>query len=273
MALKLFQINELISSTGLVQNATYEVGGIDKIRFITENAGGSNNFDIKVKIKGQTNFVTLGSITGNADKLMDIRTYDLMQIDCTVFDSPLYITLLGTGFQTGGTVITEYATFAEFPPATGSGDQGWDVSSKIMYYDSPSTQSWETGTASVVPLPSTQIAYGSVGNTVTGDTALTYNDVTETLSVTNLSLDGVSVGDKLYKPEGLISLTPTDITNKQITLSSTPVNASKTRLSIVGGVDQKYGSDFTVTGNTLSWNGLGLETILETGDTLIIDIN
>jgi len=272
MAIRLFQINEFVQQTGVVQGATFEVSGIDKIRFVVENAGLTNAFEVKVKIKGQSSFTTLTTLLGNSDKLLDIRTYDLMQINCTVLDGTI-IKLLGTGFQTGGVVITEYSNFSEFPPATGSGDLGWDKSANTMFYDEPSSQSWVTSSASSVPLTSTQIAYGSAGNTVTSDATFTFNETTKTVDVQNLNVNSVSVGDNLYKPESVITLSGTDITNKQVNLTQIPINANKTRVSVGGGVEQVYGDDFTVSGSTLSWNGLGLESILEIGDKLIININ
>lgn len=67
-----------------------------------------------------------------------------------------------------------------------------------------------------------------------------------------------------------VTLNGTDITNKYVTLSGTPANVADTVLSIIGGSAQEYGTDFTVSGTTLSWNGLWLDGVLETGDKLII---
>ena len=61
-------------------------------------------------------------------------------------------------------------------------------------------------------------------------------------------------------------LTSAQIANKQVTLTTSPSDATKTILDGIGGVPQDYGIDFTVVGNVLSWNGLGLETILQVGE-------
>lgn len=72
-----------------------------------------------------------------------------------------------------------------------------------------------------------------------------------------------------YKVE-MITLTPLMITNGELTLAQINSSPSETLLFVDGGVIQKYGIDFTVSGNVLSWTGLGLETIISSNDVLII---
>jgi hypothetical protein len=67
-----------------------------------------------------------------------------------------------------------------------------------------------------------------------------------------------------------ITLTGTDITNKYVTLTESPLTPSLTRLIVIGGIEQKYSTDFTVSTNQLNWNGLTLDGVLESGDELII---
>jgi hypothetical protein len=67
------------------------------------------------------------------------------------------------------------------------------------------------------------------------------------------------------------TLTPTDITNKFITLSSTPTAPTLAIMTVVGGPMQNYGTDFTVSGNQLSWSGLFLDGVLVSGDILITE--
>ena len=71
----------------------------------------------------------------------------------------------------------------------------------------------------------------------------------------------------------LYTLVPTDIANGYITLPFTPISPTATLLTVVGGPMQDYGADYTVSGNTLSWSGLGLAGIMTSGDQLIIDWN
>lgn len=69
------------------------------------------------------------------------------------------------------------------------------------------------------------------------------------------------------------TLSPTDITNKFVTLSSVPTTLSNTILDVIGGPTQDYSIDFTVTGTTLSWNALGLDGVLTSGDKLIVQFD
>lgn len=57
-----------------------------------------------------------------------------------------------------------------------------------------------------------------------------------------------------------------EATAKQITLVNTPVTAGEVCLDVIGVGPQFYGDDFTVSGTTLTWNGLGLDGILANGD-------
>ena len=66
------------------------------------------------------------------------------------------------------------------------------------------------------------------------------------------------------------TLSPTDISNKFVTLSQSPQTASLTCLEVIGGPEQEYGTDFTVSGSTLSWSGLFLDGVLSSGDLLIV---
>ena len=75
-----------------------------------------------------------------------------------------------------------------------------------------------------------------------------------------------------YKVEKF-TLDGTDITNKYVTIAVAPTDATDTRLMIIGGVEQEYSVDFTVTGLQVGWNGLGLDGFLEVGDDLIVVYN
>jgi hypothetical protein len=84
-------------------------------------------------------------------------------------------------------------------------------------------------------------------------------------------------GTSLVAPSGggepeveLRTITGGEETAKQLTLASTPATANKTQLMVKSGPHQFYGDDFTVSGAVLSWNGLGLDGILLTGDKVTI---
>ncbi len=66
------------------------------------------------------------------------------------------------------------------------------------------------------------------------------------------------------------TLTPTDISNGYVTLTSTPTAATSTVLSVIGGPVQSYGDDFIVSGDQLTWTGFFLDGILISGDKLVV---
>lgn len=65
-----------------------------------------------------------------------------------------------------------------------------------------------------------------------------------------------------------ITISAGDITNKNTTLSSTPVDATKVMVDVIGGSSQHYSVDYVVSGTTLDWNGLGLESELVASDVI-----
>lgn len=66
-------------------------------------------------------------------------------------------------------------------------------------------------------------------------------------------------------------LTPQMILDKSITLDATPTTPGAVLVDVLGGGGPaRYGVDFTVTGNVLSWSGLGMDGHVSAGDTLRI---
>lgn len=64
------------------------------------------------------------------------------------------------------------------------------------------------------------------------------------------------------------TLSAGDITNKFVTLTSTPSSPSTTLLSVKGYPIQFYTDDYVVTGNVLDWTGTPLDGTLIAGDKL-----
>jgi hypothetical protein len=67
------------------------------------------------------------------------------------------------------------------------------------------------------------------------------------------------------------TLTGGEATAESLTLAATPLSASMVKVDAIGGGAQEYAVDFTVSGTTLSWAGLGLSGVLSAGDKLRID--
>ena len=95
--------------------------------------------------------------------------------------------------------------------------------------------------------------------------------ITITPSGTNITITSTGAAGSYFVNE--FTLSPTDITNKYVTLSQAPDVPQHTVLNIVGGIVQAYTTDFTVTGTQLNWNSLGLDGVLASGDQLIVQFN
>jgi hypothetical protein len=67
-----------------------------------------------------------------------------------------------------------------------------------------------------------------------------------------------------------IELQEQDIFNKFVRLGDTPIISQNVIVTPEGGITQIYGIDYSVSGDRLVWDGLGLEGVLEQGDILII---
>jgi hypothetical protein len=66
------------------------------------------------------------------------------------------------------------------------------------------------------------------------------------------------------------TFTPTEVTNKYLTLPVTPAVPAKTLVDYIGGGSQVFGLDFSITGLIFDWNGLGLDGLVVAGDIIRI---
>jgi hypothetical protein len=76
-------------------------------------------------------------------------------------------------------------------------------------------------------------------------------------------------GGGVLKSE-LITLSSTDIANKQLTFSEIPYEESAIQLIPVGGPVQVLFLDYVISGSVVNWGGLGLDGILAEGDQIQI---
>ena len=91
------------------------------------------------------------------------------------------------------------------------------------------------------------------------------------------SPDNISDGTSGHTMD--IILSATDISNKYIDLESVPLAPTLVRVTVVGGIEQDFPVDFVLVMDgmselkRLSWDGLGLEQLLEIDDELIVEYN
>lgn len=104
MELKM-RINRAISSA---QNlGIFDISDEGKVRFIVQEAGGSNEITIRGRLKGQPNFIFLKTLTGSINEVVNVFTYEELEIECTVCD-PLtdQIKIYAASFsEAGGSAI------------------------------------------------------------------------------------------------------------------------------------------------------------------------
>jgi hypothetical protein len=84
------------------------------------------------------------------------------------------------------------------------------------------------------------------------------------------TLGGNEIGGGGFQTQESFTLTSTELTSKSVTLSDAPNFPATVSLIPVGGIPQINGIDFSVTGQTLTWENLGLDNFLEVGDILVV---
>ena len=88
------------SITQAQELGVYDLADNDKVRVVVEDAGGSNEVEISVKLDGQSSWKLLKTIVGSDSENLDTDTYDFLKIECTVFDGTR-IKVLASGFKIG----------------------------------------------------------------------------------------------------------------------------------------------------------------------------
>jgi len=110
--------------------------------------------------------------------------------------------------------------------------------------------------------------------------AFRFNPITGQLDLVNSTGGGGGAVTSVNGQTGAVSIPVREVdlftlnsiqaSNKNVTLSFTPSPANSTTLSVENAGGMTYGGDFSVSGNTLSWSGLGLDGILSSGDNLTV---
>jgi hypothetical protein len=192
---------------------------------------------------------SVASLPASGNQTGDVRvTLDTASI--YVWDGAAWV--LSGGGGGGGITSLNGLTGATQTFATGTSGTDFSISSSgtTHTFNIPNA----SGTARGVVSTGTQTFAGN--KTFTGD--VTFN--------------GDVIGISEYKVEKF-TLDAGNISSKSVTLSETPTDLVLTRLVPIGGVEQDYGDDFTVTGTTLSWASLGLDGVLASGDEIIVAYN
>lgn len=109
MSNNMFGINEMITGTGIL--GEYPTSGEYSIRFVTEQATNGNVIQVSGRIKGQTNFDSLLTLTGIEEQNLVVAPYDCLRVTTLVYNAlsgKNHVRLLASGIAetaSGGDVI------------------------------------------------------------------------------------------------------------------------------------------------------------------------
>lgn len=116
-----YNLNNQVTAAGSLGTATIRDEKL--VRFVIENAQSSNTVIVRGQITGQTDWDTLGTITGTAKVNINVATYDTIEVSVTVYaPTTNYIKVLASSFNdaggstsidapTGGTVTSDIINF------------------------------------------------------------------------------------------------------------------------------------------------------------------
>ena len=144
------------------------------------------------------------------------------------------------------------------------------VKLECRVYETTSTRVSVVGSGFVLSEGLQKITVGSEELIAVSELNLTSSD-----SSINLDLQAPGTVDLTVNNTGsfkleIIQLSAADILNKQVTLTTTPVNPNAVIVIPQGGIAQFPNIDFDVVGNVLSWDSLGLDGFLEENEYLYV---
>lgn len=100
MELKM-RINKTISSAENL--GIYDVSDEGKVRFVIEGASAGNEVVVRGRIKGAASFETLKQLVGSANEVINVFTYEELEVECTNFaSSSSIIKILASSFNDAG---------------------------------------------------------------------------------------------------------------------------------------------------------------------------
>ena len=116
-----FSIVQQITAAGILTTAN--IADETKVRFVISSAGGGNTIVVRARIVGQNDWDTLATIVGNDKSVVNVSTYDEIQVECTVYSSlSNNVKVVASSFNdaggstsidapTGGTVTSDTIVF------------------------------------------------------------------------------------------------------------------------------------------------------------------
>jgi hypothetical protein len=94
-------LNLAVNSIGMLAQAS--ISDESKFRIVTSDCGPTNEIVVRARITGQQDWDVLATITGNSKQAITVKTYDDVQLECTVFDAvATFIKLAAGSFNDAG---------------------------------------------------------------------------------------------------------------------------------------------------------------------------
>lgn len=84
------------------------------------------------------------------------------------------------------------------------------------------------------------------------------------------SVHNLIVPGQTFFAEAAYTITPTDISNKYITLTYSPTVPAQVSFLMQNNPVKLFSVDFTVSGNQVQWTGLGLDGLILAGDVVVV---
>lgn len=115
----IYGLNEIVTEPGSLGIGVVRDEG--KVRFVITGAGASNEVLVRGRINNQQTWNTLATFTGNINDLVEVFTYDELEVICTVFDpvNGYDFRLVASSFDSNNlTIVTPDGTLDNFNTLT-----------------------------------------------------------------------------------------------------------------------------------------------------------
>lgn len=115
----IYGLNEIVTEPGSLGIGVVKDEG--KVRFVITGAGASNEVLVRGRINNQQTWNTLATFTGNVNDLVEVFTYDELEVICSVFDpaNGYDFRLVASSFDSNKiTVVTPDGTLDNFNTLT-----------------------------------------------------------------------------------------------------------------------------------------------------------
>ena len=80
-----YALNQLITSAGSL--GIGNVSNESKVRFIITNAGSNNSIRVRARLNNSTTWTVLVDLVGNVNQVIDVYTWDQLEVICTVYET------------------------------------------------------------------------------------------------------------------------------------------------------------------------------------------